>query len=163
MGIDVQEAIRRSIYTERNAMYFYLLGAEKILDEAARALFLLLASEEREHAAHFYSIYRGDDIPSLDQFLDTVPENASLWLSSLSELIESDFCEQRAMELALERERSLEESLLQIASTIDDPEARDVYESNAQETNNHYLLIESEYARIMGMVHECDMDTYVRE
>jgi hypothetical protein len=24
-------------------------------------------------------------------------------------------------------------------------------------------LIESEYARLMGMVHETDMDTYVRE
>jgi rubrerythrin len=163
MGIDVQEAIKRSIYTERNAMYFYLMGAEQMQDEAARSLFELLAREEREHAEHFYGIYRGNEIPSIDRFLDTPPENASLWLSSISELIKSDFSEQRAMELALERERSLEESLLQIAATIDDPEAREVYEINAQETNNHYLLIESEYARIMGMVHECDMDTYVRE
>jgi hypothetical protein len=40
---------------------------------------------------------------------------------------------------------------------------RSVFELNAKETHNHYLLIESEYARLMGMVHESDMDIYVRE
>lgn len=163
MGIDVQEAVRRSIVTERNAMYFYLLGAEQMQDQAARSLFELLAREEREHAGHFHSIYRGDDIPSLEQFLDTPPENVSSWITSISTLIEGDFSEQKAMELALDREWRLEESLLEIASTIEDSEARAIFELNARETNNHYLLIESEYARIMGMVHECDMDTYVRE
>ena len=34
---------------------------------------------------------------------------------------------------------------------------------NAHETHNHYLLIEAEYSRIMGMVDESDMDTFVRE
>jgi hypothetical protein len=27
----------------------------------------------------------------------------------------------------------------------------------------HYVLIESEYARLMRMMHETDIDTYVRE
>jgi hypothetical protein len=33
----------------------------------------------------------------------------------------------------------------------------------AKETRTHYAIIESEYARTMGMVHETDIDTYVRE
>ena len=163
MSIDVQEAIKRSIQTEKNAMNFYQLGAEKMKDPAARAAFEVLAREEREHAGHFFSIYKGGDIPSLDAFLDTPPDNASSWMSSISRLIESDFSEHKAMELAMEREKNLEEALLDTASKVSDPEVKAVYELNAKETHNHYLMIESEYARVMGMVHETDIDTFVRE
>lgn len=163
MSIDVQEAIKRSIQTEKNAMNFYQLGAGKMKDAAARAAFEVLAREEREHAGHFYSIYKGKDIPSLEAFLDTPPDNASSWMSSIVKLIESDFSEHKAMELAMEREKNLEEALLETASKVDDAEVKAVYELNAKETHIHYLMIESEYARVMGMVHETDMDTYVRE
>lgn len=163
MVIDVQEAVKRSIMTEKNAMYFYLLGAERMQDKSARELFELLAREEREHAAQFHRIYKGTDIPSLEAFLDTPPDNSSAWLSSISRLISGSFSEKKAMELALEREKNLEETLMETAATISDPEVRAVFEMNARETRNHYLLIESDYARMMGMVHELDMDTYVRE
>ena len=49
------------------------------------------------------------------------------------------------------------------AAKISDAAVKAVFELNAKETHNHYLMIESEYARLMGMVHESDMDTYVRE
>ena len=163
MGIDVQDAIKSSIETEKSAMYFYRMGAVKMKDKAARELFELLAREEREHAGHFNSIYKGGDIPSLDDYLDTPPDDVSQWFVSISRLIENDFTEKKAMELALEREKSLEDELLKIASRVFDPEVRKVYEMNAKETSNHYQMIESEYARIMAMVHETDMDTYVRE
>jgi rubrerythrin len=163
MSIDVQEAIKRSIQTEKNAMNFYQLGAEKMKDAAARSAFEVLAREEREHAGHFYSIYKGRDIPSLDAFLDEAPDNASSWMSSITRLIDSDFSEHKAMELAMEREKHLEEALLETASKVTDIEVKTVYEMNARETHNHFLMIESEYARIMGMVHETDIDTFVRE
>ena len=63
----------------------------------------------------------------------------------------------------MEREQNLEQTLLETAAKFDDAGVREVYELNARETHNHYLMIESEYARVMGMVHETDMDTYVRE
>jgi rubrerythrin len=78
-------------------------------------------------------------------------------------LIGGDFSEKKALELALEREKNLEEALLENSTTINDPEVRAVFEMNARETHNHYLLIESDYARLMGMVDELDMDTYMRE
>lgn len=163
MEMDVQEAIRRSILTEKSAMHFYKLGAERMGDRAARELFELLAREERDHAAHFYSIYTGSDIPSLEALLDSPPDNASQWISSISRLIGSDFSEKKALELALEREKGLEEALLETAGTISDPRVRAVFEENARETRNHYQLIEADFSRLMGMVHELDMDTYVRE
>lgn len=163
METDVQKAIKSSIETEKSAMYFYRMGAAKMKDKAARELFELLAREEREHAGQFNSIYKGNDIPSLDAYLDTPPDNASQWFVSISRLIETDFNEKKAMELAMEREKSLEEELLKISSRIFNPEVQKVYKMNAKETSNHYQMIESEYARIMAMVHETDMDTYVRE
>jgi rubrerythrin len=163
MGIDVQEAVRRSIQTEKNAMNFYQLGGRQMKNPDARKTFELLAREEREHAAQFYRIYTGSDIPSLEAFLDTPFDNESSWVASITRLVDSDFNEQKALELAMEREKNLEETLLETAARIGDPAVRAVFELNARETHNHYLLIESEYARIMGMVHETDMDTYVRE
>ena len=34
---------------------------------------------------------------------------------------------------------------------------------NAELTHQHYELIESEYARLMAMVHETDVGIFVRE
>ena len=163
MTINIQEAIKRSIQTEKNAMNFYQLGAQKMNNPAARRTFELLAKEEREHAAHFYKIYPGADIPSIDAFLDSPPDNSSSWISTISRLISADFSEQKALELAMEREKNLEEVLLELAAKIDAPEIKAVYELNAKETHQHYQLIESEYAHLMGMVHETDIDTFVRE
>jgi rubrerythrin len=163
MSLNIQEAIKRSIQTEKNAMNFYQLGAQKMNNPDARRTFELLAKEEREHASQFYKIYQGTDIPSLDAFLDSAPDNESSWISTISRLISSDFSEQKALELAMEREKNLEKSLLEAAAKIDAPEVKAVYELNAKETQHHYQLIESEYARLMGMVHETDIDTFVRE
>lgn len=163
MSIDVQEAVRRSIQTEKNAMNFYQLGAQQMKDPAARSFFEVLAKEEREHAGQFYKIYTGTDIPSLDAFLDAPPDNESSWVSTISRLISEDFNEQKAMEAAMEREQKLEEALLEMASSVEDDQIKSVYALNAKETHNHYEMIESEYARLMGMVHESDMDIFVRE
>ena len=163
MSIDIQEAVKRSIQTEKNAMNFYQFGARQMQNQDARRTFEILAREEREHAGQFYKIYRGSDIPSLDAFLDTPPDNESSWMVSISRLVAGDFTEQKAMELAMEREKNLEDALLETAAKVDDAAVRAVFELNAKETHNHYLMIESEYARLMGMVHESDMDTYVRE
>ena len=163
MTMDVQEAIKRSIQTEKNAMNFYQYGAMLMQDPEACRVFEVLAAEEREHAGQFFKYYTGCDIPSLDAFLDTPPDNTSVWMYSISNVVAEDFSEKMALELAMEREKNLEEALLETAAKIDEVQVRTVFELNARETRNHYLMIEAEYARIMGMVHESDMDTFVRE
>ena len=163
MGINIQEAVKNSIQTEKNAMNFYQLGAKVMKDTAARRVFEILAKEEREHAAHFYKIYDGSDIPSLEEFLDAPPDEESSWIMMISRLIIEDFSEQKAMEVAMDREKKLEVALLEMATLVDNYQVKVVYELNAKETRHHYEMIESEYARLMGMVHESEMDTYVRE
>lgn len=163
MSIDVQDAIKRSIQTEKNAMNFYLAGAGQMKDPDARRVFEILAREEREHAGHFYRIYQGGDIPSLDEFLDLPADNESSWMSPLKNISGDDFNEKKALELAMEREQNLEKALLETAAKMTEGEVREVYELNARETRHHYEMIESEYARVMTMVHETDMNIFVRE
>jgi rubrerythrin len=162
-NIDVQAAIRKAIETEKHAMNFYELGARLMKNPDAKRVFELLAGEERVHAGHFFRKYDGSDIDSFDDFMNTPPERESEWLAAMARTIDEGFTEQKAMELALQKEQKLEKTLRETAAKIDDPEVREVFELNARETHNHYELIESEYARIMTMVHESDMDIYVRE
>lgn len=161
--IDVNEAIMKAIQTEKNAMNFYELGALQMKDPNAVKFFQLLAREERQHAGQFYKIYRGSDISDFDEMMDAEPDHQSSWLAALAKSINSDFNEQKAMELAMEKELNLEKTLRETAAQIKAAEVRAIFELNATETHNHYELIESEYARVMAMVHESDMDIYVRE
>lgn len=163
MSIDLQQAIRNAIQTEKNAMNFYQVGAGYFKDQDAKRTFELLAREEREHAGHFYKIYQGTDMPSLDAFLNEPVDTSSGWVASVGKVVDESFTEKAALELAMEKETRLEETLRETAARIVDPAVKEIFELNARETHNHYLMIESEYARIMGMVHETDIDTFVRE
>lgn len=158
-----QEAIKQAIQTEKNAMNFYQLGAKQMKDQEAKRIFEQLAKEEKEHALHFYKAYTGNDLGTFEQFISTPPEYESTWVSSIQKVIAADFTEAKALELAMQKETNLEQALLETASKIDDPAVREIFQINAKETHNHYLTIESEYSRLMAMVDESDMDTYVRE
>jgi rubrerythrin len=155
------DAIKRSILTEKSAMDFYTICASQMKNEEARKTFELLAREEREHAESFYKIYDGDDIGTFEEFIKT--ETASNWLTEVEMAALPNMDERKAMEFAMEKELQLEKHLRAMAEKVEDAEIKAVYESNAKSTHNHYVLIESEYARLMGMVHESDIDTFVRE
>jgi len=161
--IDVQEAIKRSIQTEKNARDFYRLGARHMKDGRARRIFELLASEEAEHARMFHDVYLGKDIPSFDAFMAVDPARDADWLTDLEQELLEELDERRALELAMEKELRLEQALRAMAAQIADERVREVFLWNAKSTRQHYELIESEYAFLMGMVHETDIDTFVRE
>ena len=161
--LTVEEAVRRSIQTEKNAMDFYRLGALEMHDAEAKRVFEVLAGEEHEHAASFFQVYTGSDIPSLQDFLAVPPLHESDWISALDRIIDAGFNEQKALELAMQKEQQLEEAMRKMVEKIPDPSVKAVFDMNIRSTHNHFLMIESEYSRVMGMVHESDMDTYVRE
>lgn len=162
-NIDLKDAVRRAMQTEKNAMDFYLRGAEMMKNAEAKKVFALLAREESEHAEWFYNVYPGDDIADLKEFLASGADQDSEWMAELTQLDAAGFDERKAMELAMEKEKNLAEHLRALAEKIEDPEVRKIFEQNATSTDHHYQIIESEYARLMGMVHETDMDTFVRE
>lgn len=157
------DAIKQAIQTEKDVMDFYLKAAAVTSNERAKKVFEQLASEEREHAGHFFEIYTGSDLGSFEDFISQPPAKGHVMLRQLEKALDQNMHERKAMELALQEEEDLVKNLKMTASRIVDPAVRAVFERMAHETENHYAIIESEYARLMGMVHETDIDTYVRE
>jgi rubrerythrin len=160
---NVQEALKLAIQTEKNVMDFYKRAAEITLKPRAKKVFELLAREEREHASHFFPLYRGGDLGSFDQFMATPAHPGSAMLKELEKALDANVHERKAMEIALREEEDLAKNLVLTASHIVDPVVRGIFEKMAKETRDHFALIESEYAHLMAMVHETDIDTYVRE
>jgi len=160
---NMQEAIKMAIQTEKNVMDFYIRAAEITENERAKKIFETLAREEREHASNFFNIYDGKDLGSFAEFMATEPSFDTTILHNLEKALDKDVHERRAMEFALQEEEDLAQHLEMTAGKIVDPGVRAVFEKMALETRHHYAIIESEYAHMMGMVHETDMDTYVRE
>lgn len=160
---DMQDALKQAIQTEKNAMNFYQIGAQQMKDKEAKRLFEQLAREEKEHAAQFFKAYQGSELGSFEEFITSPPQNEALWVNSIQKVIGTDFSEQKALEYAMEKETNLEKALRETAAKITDASIKEIFLWNANETHNHFLTIEAEYARIMAMVDESDMDTFVRE
>jgi rubrerythrin len=152
---DIKQALVRCVQTEKNAMNFYQIAAKHMKNEGAIKTFSLLAQEEREHARHFFDLRSYPDLlpTNFDEFIDAPPESGNDWLSDLDKALLQGLDDRKAMELALNKEQHLADSLRSMAAKIEDPEVRAVFEENVKSTENHYALIESEYARLMGMVH----------
>lgn len=159
----MEEAIKIAIQTEKDVMDFYLKAASLTNNERGKKVFEQLAKEEREHAEHFFQIYTGTDLGSFEEFIAQPPSSGHAMLKQLEKALDENVHERKAMELAMQEEEDLVKSLRMTAGRIVDPGVRAVFERMAQETENHYAIIESEYAHMMGMVHESEIDTYVRE
>lgn len=141
----LKKAIRESILAEKDAMDFYQHAAKKMYNERPRLTFKLLAREEREHARSFYDAYRWQDLPPFDELMNATPDTDSSWWEELQTTMLGDFDEEMALSLAMEREQALEEELRAIADTIEDPDVREVYLSNARMTHRHLELISEDY------------------
>ncbi|MBE0575678.1 MAG: ferritin family protein [Desulfuromonadales bacterium] len=157
------EAIKLAIQTEKDVMDFYLKAAALTNNERGKKVFELLAKEEREHAGHFFKIYTGSDLGSFEDFMAQPPSSNHAMLKQLEKALDENTHERKAMELALQEEEDLVKNLRMTASHIVDPTVRAVFDRMAEETETHYAIIESEYAHLMAMVHETDIDIYVRE
>ena len=162
MTKEVIAAIHNAMQVEKNAMNFYLACAGQCQDEKSQKFFSLLAREEKEHAHTFFAIApeAGDE----SKFVAFIGKGdvAEGLFGDIGKLL-ADFTERKAMLLALDKEKALAEQLRAMAAKVADPEVQKVYEWNARSTDHHYQIIEEEYARLMGMVHATDVDTYVRE
>lgn len=157
------DAIKHAIQTEKDVMDFYLKAAALTNNDRGKKVFEQLAREEREHAGHFFKIYTGSDLGSFDDFMAQPPKSDHVMLRQLEKALDENVHERKAMELAMKEEEDLVKNLRMTASRIVDPAVRAVFDRMAEETEHHYAIIESEYAHMMGMVHETDIDTYVRE
>lgn len=147
--LDLQQALKEAIQTEKDAMDFYKFGAQK-MEDAARNTFEILAKDELQHARMFYDIYPGNDLPPFDQYIQQPPNTESTWWKALQNMLLGDFDERQALELAIEQEELLEKHLRAMAQKIADPQIRAVYEINANSTHNHAILANDDLKSLLG-------------
>ena len=159
----LQEAIGLAIKAEKDSMDFYRRAASVAKNERAKKVLDLLANEEVVHLKAFFDHYKGSDFGDLNSFINSPVDSKNPTYIKLEKAISEEMVEQKALELALIEEKDCIGQYTQLAQGVVDPAVRSVFNRVIKETQCHYDLIESEYAHIMGMVHESDQDTFVRE
>ena len=160
---NVQEALKLAIKAEKDSMDFYIRAASAAKNARAKKVLELLAAEEATHVKHFFDFYKGGEFGDLQTFLSSPVDTKNPTYMKLEKAINEQMGEQAALELALVEEKECIGQYTQLAAGVVDPMVRSIFERVVKETQGHYDLIESEYAHIMGMVHESDQDTFVRE
>lgn len=159
----LQEAISLAIKAEKDSMDFYRRAASVAKNERAKKILDLLANEEVAHLKAFFDHYKGTDFGDLNSYINSPVDTKNPAYVKLEKAITENIAEQKALELALVEEKECIGQYTQLAQGVVDPAVRAVFERVVKETRGHYDLIESEYAHIMGMVHESDQDIFVRE
>jgi len=159
----LQEALKLAIRAEKDSMDFYRKAASVAKNERAKKVLELLANEEVGHLKAFFDHYKGAEFGDINTYMNSPVDEKNPTYVKLMKSINDDLIEQKAMELALIEEKECIGQYTQLAQGVVDPAVRAVFMQVVKETQGHYDLIESEYAHIMGMVHESDQDTYVRE
>ena len=159
----LQEAVRLAIKTEKDSMDFYRRAASVAKNERAMKVLEMLANEEVGHLKAFFDHYKGSEFGDLASCINAPVDTKNPTYMKLEKAIREDMIEQKALELAMIEEKECIGQYTQLAQGVVDPVVKAVFERVVKETKTHYALIESEYAHIMGMVHESDQDTFVRE
>lgn len=160
---DLNEALKNAVQTEKDVMDFYKRAVGVTKTARGKQVFETLAKDEYEHAGHFFKVYPGKDLGTFEEFMARPPRAEITLHKKLETALKERGTERIAMEIALQEEQDLEKKLLKTAAQVEDPAVKAVFEKMAKETNQHYQIIESEYAHIMKMVREDEMNTYVRE
>jgi len=159
----VQEALRLAIGTEKDSLEFYRKARAATDDERSKRIFDLLASEEMEHMQAFLSQYQGGDAQDLANFLKVPTPRRSPTHRVLQKAFCPDLGEQKALEVAMEKEKACVTLYSMMVKDIIDPLVRRIFEAVIRDSQGHYDVIEDEYMRVMRMVDRSDQDIYVRE
>ena len=159
----VHEALKLAIQAEKDSMDFYRRAASVTKNDRAKKVFDLLANEEVGHIKAFFDHYKGVEFGDLKSFIESAPNVNNTVYAELENAITEETHERKALEIALAEEKACIDQYSVFAKDIVDPLVRGIFLEVVKETEQHYALIESEYAHVMHMVHESDQDTYVRE
>lgn len=159
----VQDALKLAIKAEKDSMDFYIRAASVAKNERAKKVLEMLAAEEATHIKHFFDHYKGTDFGDLQTFMTSPVDTKNPTYMKLEKAITEDMGEQKALELALQEEKECIGQYTQLAADVIDPMVKAIFNRVVKETEGHYALIEAEYAHLMGMVSDSDMDTFVRE
>lgn len=163
MKKEAQAILKKCLEHEKEGLDFYLEVAEIVAKERTRQAFETLAQEERAHIRSLFDHYQGEEIGDVEAFLARPAHIESPLIKELEAAVDEMTTDRKALMLAMRLEQKNREDYLRHAAESADEECRAVFERLARDEERHYQIVESEYAHLMGMVHETDIDTFVRE
>ncbi len=146
---ELKQALRKMLQTELDAMRYYQQASRYMQDEGAIYHFNQLAQEELEHARTFYDVYPGDELPEFEEMVKSLPEQPAHQQRKI-QLEVSRLNEKRALQLAIELERSVARELQQMLKEVYSPAARAAIEKNIESTRGHLELIEEDFQRLFA-------------
>lgn len=159
----MREALKMAIQAKKNLMDFYNEAAAVTDNPKGKSVFSRLAQEVKDNAGKFFDHYKWGDLGTFDEYMAQPPKTDSAMLHELKKALDKNVHERKAREIAMKEEQDMEKNFTLAASHIVDPSVKAIFMDVARDTRNHYEVIESEYAHTMAMVHETDIDIYVRE
>lgn len=154
-----QGILRRGMSLERDGYNFYMLAAARAFNKRGRAMFLDLASQEKDHLRLLLAEYRaleegqgwlpheeamqadfpldpaGPDLPG-----EEPAEPLPVFTPDREISLEGDIA---ALEFGLETEQISRELYAQAAQETDDPSARKAYEFLTSQEEQHYRLLQN--------------------
>lgn len=157
------DAITFVIETQKSLVGFYQNAVNLVENAAGRRVFARLAAETRSRLTHFYHLHYGNGTFDFDTFMTSPMLGDSALLHVLNRQLEADLNDHQARTIAMQEELDIERRLNLYAGHVINPVAREILRQAAFATGQHAQVIESEYAHTMGMVHETDINTFVRE
>jgi rubrerythrin len=157
------EAISFVIETQKSLAEFYQSAAGQVANASGQQVFARLADETRSRLTRDYQLHYGSGHLAFDCFMSSPMPGDSAMLHELQRKITADLNAHQAREIAIREELDIEQRLQLYARNILNPVARDILRQAAEDIGRHAQIIESEYAHDMRMVHETDINTYVRE
>ncbi len=158
-----QDTLKKCLLQEKEGLDFYRKACETVIKERTRKALDVLIREEKDHIRRLFEEYRGKELGDLDSFLNRPPKFESAIIKELEGALEEDLADRKAMEIAMRLENENRKNYLRHAQETKDPEIRGIFERLASDEEAHFEVVESEYAHLMAMVHETDVNIYVRE
>jgi len=146
---ELKQALRKMLQVELEAMQYYQQACRYMKDEGAIYHFNLLAQEELEHARTFHSVYPDSNLPSIDELVQSLPEEERV-LSMIDQELMARLTEQHALQLAMELEKAVASDLKRMLKSVQSPAARTAIENNIESTLGHLELIDQDYQRLFG-------------
>jgi rubrerythrin len=154
-----QGILRRGMSMERDGYNFYTLAAERASGERGRAMFLDLASQEKDHLrlllAEYWALDEGKGWLSYEEAMqadfpldpaapdlpgEEPPEPLPVFTPDREVSLEGDIA---ALEFGLETERISRELYAQAARETGDPRAHEAYQFLTHQEEQHYQLLQN--------------------
>lgn len=157
------DAIAMVIDNHKSLAGFYQQAATLVENGMGKQVFSRLAEETRQRLAHYYHLHYGKGKFEFDGYMTAPLSGDTVMLHKLQGKLTPLLNDHQARELAMQEELDIAKRLQIYASRVLNPVAREVLRQAAEEIGRHAEIIESEYAHTMRMVHETDIDTFVRE